>query len=133
MAELLERRQGCPGVARLVPFALETGAPTRSQFERAFKAFAQEFNLPPHEINAFCNGREVDVVFRAERVIVELDGYDFHDGRFAFERDRDQDVDALTHGFITVRITWPRMTLTPAKEAARLHTILRHRRDELGR
>ena len=67
----------------------------------------------------------------AERVIVELDGYDYHRGRGSFERDRNQDVEALLHGFLTVRITWPRMTLTPAAEAERLHVILRRRREEL--
>lgn len=132
LADVVTRNSRRPGAARLEPFVSERGAPTRSQFEREFKAFARRFRLPPFELNVFVCGREVDVVFRAERVIVELDGYKFHDGRFAFERDRDQDVDALTRGFITVRITWSRMTLAPAKETARMHTILRHRRQELG-
>jgi very-short-patch-repair endonuclease len=132
LGELLGRCPTYPGAKRLLPFVLESGAPTRSQFERAFKAFARRFGLPPYELNTIVCGREVDVLFAAERVIVELDGYHFHRGRGSFERDRNQDVEALTHGFITVRITWSRMQGTPAKEAERLHTILRHRRDEIG-
>jgi very-short-patch-repair endonuclease len=132
LAEVVGRSPTHPGAARLVPFAVETAAPTRSQFERGFKAFARRFRLPRYELNVSVCGREVDVLFRAERVIVELDGYRFHGGRAAFERDRNEDVEALLHGFITVRITWPRMTLTPAREGQRLQEILRRRRRELG-
>ena len=42
-----------------------------------------------------------------------------------------QDVEALLLGFLTVRITWPRMTFTPAAEAGRPHAILSRRREEL--
>jgi very-short-patch-repair endonuclease len=132
LADVMARNPKHAGIARLEAFVSERGAPTRSQFEREFKAFARRFGLPPFELNVFVCDREVDVLFRAERVIVELDGYDFHRGRGSFERDRDHDVDALTHGFITARITWTRMKSTPASEADRLHTILRLRRDELG-
>ena len=133
LAELLARCPTYSSAKRLEPFVAEAGAPTRSQFERKFKAFARRFELPPHEINAFVCGREVDVVFRAERVIVEIDGYQFHSGRFAFERDRHQDAEALAQGFITVRITWDRLKRAPAEEAARLHAILHRRRAELGK
>jgi very-short-patch-repair endonuclease len=132
LGELLERHPTYPGAKRLLRLAVETGAPARSQFERGFKAFARRFKLPPYELNVLLNGREVDVLFRAERLIVELDGYEFHKGREAFERDRNLDVDSLLRGFITVRITWERMTWNPVSEAQRLHTILRRRRHELG-
>jgi very-short-patch-repair endonuclease len=132
LADVLARNPRHAGTRRLLPFAFEAGAPTRSQFERAFKAFARRFGLPPYELNVFVGGREVDVLFRAERVIVELDGYEFHRGRGSFERDRNHDVEALLDGFVTVRITWERMNGTPAREAERLHTILRRRRHELG-
>ena len=131
LADVVSRNPRHLGAARLEPFVSERGAPTRSQLEREFKVFARRFGLPPYELNVFVCGREVDVLFRAERVIVELDGYDFHRGRGSFERDRNHDVDALMHGLITVRITWPRMNGTPAREAERLHRILRRRRDDL--
>ena len=74
-------------------------------------------------------GYEVDALFPAERVIVELDGWDFHNDRAAFERDRNRDADLLAAGFVTVRITWQRLVERPAAEAARLHRILAMRRD----
>ncbi len=132
LAELLERCPRQRGASRLASFAGERGAPTRSQFERDFQVFARRFGLPPFELNVLVAGREVDVLFRAERLIVELDGYAFHGGRGAFERDRAYDADALLAGLVTVRLTWERMTRTPDAEAARLHAIVRRRRAELG-
>ncbi len=130
LAELLERCPRQHGARRLRPFAYERGAPTRSHFERRFRAFARRFALPRFEMNVLVGGREVDVFFRAEGLIIELDGYKFHGGRGAFERDRNYDVDALVDGIVTVRLTWERMTGTPEAEAARLHAILHRRREE---
>jgi very-short-patch-repair endonuclease len=74
-------------------------------------------------------GHEVDALFAAEQLIVELDGWDFHRDRYAFEADRDRDADALAAGLPTVRVTWERMSQTPGKEASRLHAILVRRRE----
>ncbi len=57
-------------------------------------------------------------------MIVELDGYEFHSGRKAFEDDRDRDADTLAAGHVTVRITWERIEQRPAPEADRLRKIL---------
>jgi very-short-patch-repair endonuclease len=69
-------------------------------------------------------GYEVDVLFRQQRVIVELDGYDFHAGRAAFERDRERDANLLAAGYRTIRITWERLQRAPEREAARIMAIL---------
>ncbi|PZS11090.1 MAG: hypothetical protein DLM64_07275 [Solirubrobacterales bacterium] len=42
---------------------------------------------------------------------MELDGYEYHQGRDSFERDRD--ADNLAAGLPTVRVTWERMRDTP--------------------
>lgn len=75
-------------------------------------------------------GYEVDAFFAAEGVIVELDGWEFHRDRQAFEDDRVRDADMLAAGLVTVRITWERYTRTPDSEARRLKTILAARRPE---
>ncbi len=61
-------------------------------------------------------------------MVVELDGWEFHSNRRSFERDRDQDAALAAAGYLVVRITWERLTQTPAREAARLHAILTARR-----
>ena len=50
------------------------------------------------------------MLFPAQQVIVELDGYEFHGTRQAFERDRERDATTLAAGYRTVRITWERLT-----------------------
>ena len=60
-------------------------------------------------------------------VIVELDGWDFHRQREAFEDDRERDADHLDHDFVTIRITKTRFENQPDYEAARLIRILRKR------
>jgi very-short-patch-repair endonuclease len=128
LAELLERCPRQTGAKRLRPFVTATGGPTRSEFEDAFVAFTERFGLPRPKLNAIVGGREVDAVFEAEKLIVELDGFDYHSDRAAFEEDRDRDADNLLGGFGTVRITWDRMTKRPRNEAARLNAILAQRR-----
>lgn len=61
-------------------------------------------------------------------MIVEIDGWDFHRERDAFERDRHKDVIALAAGIVTVRLTSRRMAHEPSEEAARLRAILAARR-----
>lgn len=74
------------------------------------------------------------MVFEPEGVIVELDGYDYHRGRRSFEDDRERDAATLAAGYMTIRITWRRLQLAPAREAARLQAILQaRRRERLGR
>ncbi len=68
------------------------------------------------------------MLFVAERVIVELDGWDFHRDKYAFEDDRERDAELLAAGFVTLRITWKRLIESPEREARRLHAILESRR-----
>jgi very-short-patch-repair endonuclease len=68
------------------------------------------------------------VLYPRERVIVEIDGYEFHADRDSFERDRERDAVLLAAGFGTVRITAERLKRQPAREARRLRAILDARR-----
>ena len=86
LAELLARSTGAPGAARL-ELLISGDAPTRSQFEDAFKRFLRRFGLPTPLMNVQVEGYEVDAWFPRERLIVELDGYRYHQDRGAFERD----------------------------------------------
>ena len=83
--------------------------PSRSDWERAFPAFCRRHGLPRPRLNTTIAGYEVDAVWPDARLIVELDGWEFHSSRTAFESDRDRDAETLLAGFATVRITWERM------------------------
>jgi len=128
IAELLERLPRNRGAKLLRPFLHTAGGPTRSEFEDAFLEFAPRYGLPQPLVNTRVAGREVDVFFPNEGVIIELDGYRFHSSRDRFEGDRDGDAEMLAIGLVTVRITWERMTRAPAREADRLLRILAARR-----
>ncbi len=128
LAELLSRCPRHPAAARLRGFTSTEAELTRSRFEDEFPGFCERFKLPCPTMNAHIAGYEVDALFPDERLIVELDGYEFHSGRKAFEDDRNRDADTLAAGHETVRITWRRIEQTPEAEADRLLKILRARR-----
>jgi hypothetical protein len=117
-----------PGAARLRPFIHAKGGPTRSGWEDAFPAFCKRYGLPEPILNTEVAGHEADARFPGYKLIVELDGWEFHQSRQAFESDRDRDADALAAGHPTVRITWERIHDRGAAEAARLRRILDNER-----
>jgi very-short-patch-repair endonuclease len=125
LEELLARSPG-RSTTRLRPFVQRRTAPTRSAFEDAFLAMVERYDLPCPEVNARVAGHEVDVLWREQRLVVELDGRDYHDGDDAFESDRDRDAELLATGYWVLRVTWLRLTEQPAREARRLKRLLDH-------
>ena len=84
-------------------------APTRSRFERTFRAALRSAGLPTpiagHPIGPYT----ADFAWPDEQVVVETDGYQFHGHRIAFEDDRARDAYLAARGWIVVRITWRRL------------------------
>lgn len=126
LAALLDRSPGRRGSGRLRSQLSQRGGPTRSELEDCFLAFVREHGLPRPEVNRRVAGYEVDMLWRPERLVVELDGRAFHAHRF--ERDREKDAALLAAGFAVIRITWQRLDRAPAREAERLLAILAARR-----
>lgn len=131
LADVLDRNPNHPGTKRLTPFLDAPASPTRSPLEDDFIAFAKRFGLPAPVTNTQLFGYEIDVLYPAERVIVELDGYNFHSDRASFGRDRKRDAVMLAAGYQTVRITGEQMEHDAAHEAHLLHKILADRRRTL--
>ena len=120
----LKRYPNHPGASLL----RHPGDPTRSEFERRFPPYCKRHNLPTPKMNAQVAGYEVDALFVAERVIIELDSWEFHKDRRSFELDRERDAATLEANHVTIRITWDRFKNEPDREAARLHSIIEGRR-----
>jgi very-short-patch-repair endonuclease len=99
----------------------QTARPTRSAFEDAFLRFVRRYRLPVPEVNAIVAGYEVDMLWRPQRLIAELDGHQ-HD--IQFEADREKDAHLLSHDFRVVRVTWDRLGERAAAEAARFELLL---------
>jgi hypothetical protein len=106
--------------------------PTRSGPEDRFVAFCRQHGLPEPIVNTTPFGRESDMLFPDEKVIVEIDHWGTHNSYTSFEADRERDSTAAEHGYLTVRITTTRLDNHPDKEAARLHRILESRRPNRG-
>lgn len=123
LAQLLERSSG-RAITRLRPFVERASAPTRSVFEDAFLRFVERHELPTPNVNATVGGYEVDMVWREQRLIVELDGRAFHAGDDAFEADRERDATLVAAGYSVLRVTWRRLWHRPEREAARLRSLL---------
>lgn len=107
-------------VAHVVP----DPAPTRSEFERAFRSLLHRAGLPQPLVNHYVAAHECDFVWLRERVIVETDGWGSHGNREAFEDDRDRDADLAALGWVVVRVTWRTLVTEPILVAARLARTL---------
>jgi very-short-patch-repair endonuclease len=85
--ERYPRRPGNRAVRQVL--ALDGGPQrTRSAAERALLRLLREDGMRGFEVNAKVQGREVDFLWRAQSFAVEVDGWDGHKSRVAFERDR---------------------------------------------
>jgi hypothetical protein len=100
---------------------LEVPNEGRSPLEIRFAAFVRERELPAPEQNADVLGHEVDALWPAAKLVVELDSWEHHGHRAAFERDRVRDPKLLIAGYRTVRVTHRRLD----READRLEAEIR--------
>jgi hypothetical protein len=128
LAEVLRRNPTHAGAKRLRRFVDDPTAPTNSPLEDDFAEFAKRYGLPDPVTNTYLFGHEIDVLYPAERLIVEVDSYQFHSDRDSFEADRERDVVMLEAGYPTIRVTRERMRQTPEREARRILKILEARR-----
>jgi very-short-patch-repair endonuclease len=97
---------------------------TRSDAEARFVGLMREAVLPPPEANVAVEGFEVDFVWRAARLVVEVDGFEYHSSRSAFERDRRRDAVLAASGFRVIRVTWRQLTSEPKALVARVARAL---------
>jgi Protein of unknown function (DUF559) len=97
----------------------------RSPLEMRFRAFVREAGLPAPAQNAHVLGCEVDALWPAAKLVVELDSWEHHSHRAAFERDRARDPKLLLAGYRTIRVTHRRLDREPEQLANQIHQLLR--------
>src|SRR5690242_9072718 len=90
LRDQVERNPSCHGVPLLKRVLEIEGGPqrTRSDGERFLLRSLRRRGIRGFEANAIVHGEEVDFLWRPEQFCVELDGWDGHSSRAAFERDR---------------------------------------------
>jgi very-short-patch-repair endonuclease len=110
---LVARSPGRKGHKRLRT-ALHTAAPdldrTRSELEIRMRRLIETAGLPPPELNVEIAGYEVDMLWRDRGLVVELDGFAYHNGPQAFEADRRRTADLQSAGLDVRRFTWHQVT-----------------------
>jgi hypothetical protein len=124
---LIERTNGRRGAGRLAALLAEDRAAmtiTRSELEARFLSLCRHAGLPTPLVNVHVVGFEVDALWPAERLVVELDGYAYHRTRTAFERDRARDAALLLAGYRVVRITSRMLEKQPRAVAEMVRSLL---------
>jgi very-short-patch-repair endonuclease/predicted transcriptional regulator of viral defense system len=117
LSELVERfprTRGASRARRALERRRETGTTmTRSDLEERFLALVRDLSLPSPEVNAPLrvsgHDYEIDFLWRAQRLAVELDGRETHGTARAFEEDRERDRILTAAGWRPVRFTWRQM------------------------
>jgi hypothetical protein len=135
--ELLARTVGHPGHgklrAALAIYRDQDPAFERSKLEGRFRLLIKKAGLPAPSMNLNVLGYELDAYWEPERFAVELDVYETHSSRAAFERDRLRQEDLKLKGVESIRITGPRLDREPEAIVARVAAHLEQQRRQLGR
>jgi very-short-patch-repair endonuclease len=95
--------------ARLLQSVVTGEAPpvfTRSKAEQRLLELLRRSGLPLPAMNVRVHGYEVDCYWRAQRLVVEVDGRQYHSSRQAFEMDRRRDRTLAVAGLLVLRVTW---------------------------
>jgi hypothetical protein len=131
---LLGRAGSHPGRARLrraVAIYRDEPAFSRSRVERRFLELVKSAGLPAPSMNFNESGYELDAYWRAERFAVELDVYETHGSRAAFEQDRRRQENLKIRGIEMIRITGPRLDREPATVVESVANLLEQRRRQV--
>jgi very-short-patch-repair endonuclease len=89
-----------------LPIASVAEDHTRSELEARFLGLVRRHRLPRPEVNAPVDRFVVDFLWRRDGLVVEVDGWESHRTRSAFEQDRARDARLKLLGFDVLRFTW---------------------------
>jgi very-short-patch-repair endonuclease len=103
----IERCPTRPGVKRLRALLSQRGGPrrTRSWAERRLLFLIRQAGLPVPLTNRLLLGFQVDALWPDLKLVVEVDGYEFHGDRGSFENDRARDAALVAAGYRVLRFT----------------------------
>jgi len=105
--------RGASGFLEQVHGRIEDVGEARSRLEVLTLKLLRDGRLPSPAVNVMVAGHLVDFCWCDRKVIVETDGYAFHRGRAAFERDRLRDNELRALGWNVLRFTYRQVTRRP--------------------
>jgi very-short-patch-repair endonuclease len=118
------RKPGVPILKAVVQEAQRGLNVVKEELEERFQAFLLSAGLPLPNTNVLIEEFEVDCVWPAARLIVELDSRTHHAIAHAFEADRARDRRLGAAGWRVVRITWKQLHDSPHEIEADLRRLL---------
>ncbi|MGZ4299826.1 MAG: DUF559 domain-containing protein [Solirubrobacteraceae bacterium] len=127
IADVLARAGGHRGrarLARLLDRQLSGTSMTRSEAEERVLEMIRAARLPEPRLNTRVAGYELDFFWPDRRFALEVDGFRFHSGRGAFERDRRKDQDLRRVHIDVMRVTWRQIEMEPYAVVAALAEAL---------
>jgi very-short-patch-repair endonuclease len=115
LRDQLARNAGRRGAGRLRKLldGPRAAARTRSVLERKLLRCIRASDLPDPETDQRVGTYVVDFLWRAQRVIVEVDGEAFHSHDRATRRDRRRTNDLQLQGYVVLRFTWDDVNRRP--------------------
>jgi hypothetical protein len=130
---LLERRSRSPGAGRLRKAVDLYRNPVfdRARSELLLLDLIEKSGLPRPALNLWVGQFEIDAYWENERFAVEVDGWEAHGTRRAFEEDRVRIEEMKLNGIDTIQITARRIERQPREVGRRLQLHLERRRSEL--
>lgn len=117
------KRRGT-GTLRALLAETSAGTFTRSQAEEKLLALVRAAGLPRPAMNVVVHGFEVDFLWHDQRLVVEVDGFEFHSSQGAFVRDRRRDSAIIAAGMRVLRLTWRQLTRERDRTLAQLAQAL---------
>ena len=124
----IERNPGKPGGPRLASLlSRHTPNKPKRELERKLLRLVRGSDLPEPEVNAFVMGKERDLVWREQRVVVETDSYAFHSDARTWARDIGKTNDLQLARWVVLRFTWFDVTERPAWVIQKIRLALAQR------
>jgi very-short-patch-repair endonuclease len=120
----LARRPNAPGAKKLRRVIHGDVHVTLSKLEARFLELLRKEGLPLPVTNRPAGGRRVDCRWPAQRLTVELDGYQFHNSRHSWEQDRRREREARARGDEFRRYSYGDVTEDSTLMLAEVHPLL---------
>jgi hypothetical protein len=126
---VLSRAGGRGGVATLRRcIAAWRPSHTRSELEDRHRELVLAAGLPAPQLNVLLDGEErtheVDAFWPSHRLVVQLDGFEYHRTRRDRERDSATDADLALAGYRVLRLTWDDVIVHQRRTGRRLQSLL---------
>jgi very-short-patch-repair endonuclease len=107
VSEEMHRKRGAKKIRAILAEWTEP-EPTKNEFEQSLRDLCRDYDIPLPSQNVVLLGYEVDA-FWPPNLVVELDGWDTHKTRRAFETDRRKAAVLEAAGYRVLRFTWRQM------------------------